>query len=108
MLNRNFHFAFPAPDQYTPQLRPFAIFPAFVSTPELRACPAKGFGGTKTKIFPISKQFLGHSSLNLLRHPDWFLLLAKLTRLAAAMPPSGAACFRAGAASDGSLPTMSL
>ena len=49
-------------------------------------------------ICPISKRFLGHFSLNLLRRPDWFRLPAAPIRLAAAKPPSAAACFQTGVA----------
>ena len=63
-LNRNFHFAFPATDQYAPSCLRRVRFFASVSIPKARADWKGPPPGQKVGYCFVFKRFLGHLSLN--------------------------------------------
>jgi hypothetical protein len=73
---RNFRFAFRLRINIPPFASARDLF-CICFHPNGSAVPGWAASGAKEpRFFPLSKHFLGHPSLNLLRHPDWFRLAA--------------------------------
>jgi hypothetical protein len=88
-------------------LPPLAIFFALVPRPKARSCATWPLPGPRRHDFA---DFEAISQTPPPSTPSFvqigFAVLPSPTRLAAAKPPSAAACLRTGAASDGSPPTI--